>query len=90
LHKLRRVHRFLDKGDVKSTSNMWKHAKKCWGSDVITSADKACNANEVHRTTVKGVLNPQSIMAAFKRKGKGKVTYSHCQHTKTESRAEIV
>jgi hypothetical protein len=29
-------------------------------------------------------------MAAFERKGKGKVTFSHRQHTKTESRAEIV
>jgi hypothetical protein len=53
-------------------------------------ADKANNADEVHRTTIKGALNLQSIMAAFERKGKGKVTYSHHQHTKTESRAEIV
>jgi hypothetical protein len=57
---------------------------------VVASADKARNANEVQATTVKGVLNPQSITAAFERKGKGKVTFSHWQHTKTESRAEIV
>lgn len=41
-------------------------------------------------TTVKGYLNPQSITAAFERKGKGKVKYSYRQHTKTESKAEIV
>lgn len=80
----------MDKGDAKSTSNMRKHAKKCWGEDVVTSADKAKNANEVRATTVKGMLDPQSITAAFERKGKGKVQYSHRQHTKTESRAEIV
>jgi hypothetical protein len=63
-----------------------KHAKKCWGDDVVASADKAANANDVRRTTIKGFLDPQSITAAFERKGKGKVTYSHRQHTKTESR----
>jgi hypothetical protein len=85
-HKSRGVRRFLDKGDAKSTSNMRKHAKKCWGDDVVASADKASNANDVRRTTVKGHLDPQSITAAFERKGKGKVTYSHRQHTKTEAR----
>jgi hypothetical protein len=85
-HKTRGVRRFLDKGDAKSTSNMRKHAKKCWGEDVIASADKAHTASEVRATTVKGILDPQSITAAFERKGKGKVTFSHRQHTKAESR----
>jgi hypothetical protein len=85
-HKSRGVRRFLDKGDAKSTGNMRKHAKKCWGDDVVASADKASSANEVRQTTIKGFLDPQSITAAFERKGKGKVTYSHKQHTKTESR----
>jgi hypothetical protein len=69
---------------------MRKHAKKCWGDDVVNSADKAKNANEVRAKTIKGALDPQSITAAFERKGKGKVKYSHRQHTKTESKAEIV
>jgi hypothetical protein len=69
---------------------MRKHAKRCWGTEVIASADNAKNAQEVRDTTVKGILDPQSIMAAFERQGKDKVTFSHRQHTKTESRAEIV
>jgi hypothetical protein len=89
-HKLRGVWRFLDKGDAKLTGNMWKHAKKCWGDDVVASADKANDVNKVRRTTVKGSLDPQLIMAAFERKGRDKVTYSHRQHTKSEARAEIV
>ena len=80
------MRRFLDKGDAKSTGNMRKHARKCWGNDVVLSADKAQNADEVRATTVSGILNPTSIMAAFERKGKGKVTYSHRQHTRTELR----
>jgi hypothetical protein len=58
-------------------SNMHKHAKKCWSADVVAATHKAKNANEVWLTTVKGLLDPQSIMAAFEWKGKGKVTYSH-------------
>jgi hypothetical protein len=85
-HKSRGVRRFLDKGDAKSTGNMRKHAKRCWGEDIVKSADKAANANEVRQTTIKGFLDPQSITAAFERKGKGKVTYSHRQHSKTEAR----
>lgn len=54
------------------------------------SADNTKNANEVQLTTVKGLLDPQSITATFERTGKGKVKFSHRQHMKTESRAEIV
>jgi hypothetical protein len=52
---------------------MRKHAKKCWGDEVVMSADQAKNANEVQATMVKGALDPQSIMAAFERNGKGQV-----------------
>jgi hypothetical protein len=85
-HKSRDVRRFLDKSDAKSTGNMRRHAKHCWGGDVIEAADKADTANEVRRTTIKGFLDPQSVKAAFDRKGKGKVQYTHRQHTTTESR----
>ena len=60
----------MDKGDAKSTSNMRKHAKKCWGDEVVASADKAKNTHEVRATTIKGALDPQLITAAFERKGK--------------------
>jgi hypothetical protein len=80
------VRRYLDKGDSKSTSNMRKHARKCWGIDIVEAADNAKTADEVRGTTIKGVLNPGSITASFARKGKGKITYSHRQHTKTESK----
>jgi hypothetical protein len=69
---------------------MQKHAKRCWGDEVVTSTDQAKNENEVRATMVKGALDPQSIMVAFKQKGKGQVRYLHRQHTKMEARAEIV
>ena len=88
--KSRSVRRYLDTSDAKSTGNLRKHAKKCWGTEIVATADKAKTAKEVRDTTVKGYLDPQSITTAFERKGKGKVTYSYRQHTKTEAKAEIV
>jgi len=82
--KTQEVKRYLDTNDAKSTSNLRKHAKRCWGDDIIATVDKAKNAKEVRATTVSGALDPESIMAAFERTGKGKVTYSHRQHTKAE------
>jgi len=64
-YKSRGVRRYLDKSDAKSTGNMRKHARKCWGDETVASADSANNANEVCVTTVKGILDAQSIMAAF-------------------------
>ncbi|KAG2037358.1 hypothetical protein BDR03DRAFT_825617, partial [Suillus americanus] len=79
---------YLNKKDAKSTSNMWKHAKLCWGKETITMADETKNANEAC-TIISGVKNG-SIVASFECKGKGKVIYSHRQHTRTEIKAEIV
>ena len=36
----RLVRRYLDTGDAKSTSNLRKHAKICWGEDTVTAADQ--------------------------------------------------
>ncbi|KAG1723200.1 hypothetical protein EDD22DRAFT_982946 [Suillus occidentalis] len=77
------IRRFLDKKDVRSTGNMRKHVKSCWGEDALNAADDAKGADDV-------ILKNGSITASFERKGKGKVTYSHCQHTHGETRAEIV
>lgn len=76
--------------NAKSTGNLRKHAKIFWSAEVVVSADKARNASNVCATTIKGVLDPQSIMAVFERKGKGKVVFSHWQHTKTKLKAKIV
>ena len=89
-HKTRVVRRYLDKGDAKSTGNLRKHAKRCWGNEVVAAADKAKTARDVRDATAKGFLDPQLITSAFKRSGKGKVSYSYRQFTKTESKAEIV
>jgi dihydroorotase len=80
------VWRFLDKKDGKSTSNLQKHAKSCWGEDAVSTADNAKNANEACKGVVKSLLMMSSITATFEKSGKGKVTFLHRQHTKTEAK----
>ena len=57
---------------------------------MVSTADNAKNLNEACEGVVKGLLTTGSITAAFEKSGKGKVTFSHRQHTKMEAKAEIV
>ncbi|KAG1844640.1 hypothetical protein DFJ58DRAFT_852836 [Suillus subalutaceus] len=66
------VRHYLDKGDVRSTGNMRKHVRSCWGEEVLRAADEAKDANEVRKKIVGSVLRNGSITASFERKGKGK------------------
>lgn len=86
-NKTRGVRRYLDTSDATSTGNLRKHARKCWTDEVVQAADKATNAEAIRESTSRGNLNPQSITACLERQGKGTVTYSHRQHTKTETRS---
>jgi|ERR1700728_1883861 hypothetical protein len=80
----RKVRRYLDKTDAKSTSNLRKHAKICWGDEPVAAADAT---KDVHRAReALGKYKDSSITAAFQRVAKSKVTYSHRQHTTIEAR----
>lgn len=79
------IRRYMDTKDAGSTGNLRRHAKLCWGSEVVSAADDARNADEV-RTKMCPGLKDGSITAAFERKGKGKVTYSHHPHTRQETK----
>jgi hypothetical protein len=83
----RQVNRFVDKGDASSTSNLRKHAKICWGDDNVKAADDTKDVKLARGIIAKSGLANASITAMFERaKGKGAVTYSHTQHTKTETK----
>jgi hypothetical protein len=82
----RDVRRFLDTSDAKSTGNMQKHAKICWGAETVAAADATKSLVGAREVLAKAKLKDGSITAEFVRIGKGKVTYSHRQHTKTEAR----
>ncbi|KAG2041383.1 hypothetical protein BDR03DRAFT_856431 [Suillus americanus] len=78
--------RFLNKKDARLTGNMRKHVKTCWGDEVLQACDDAKNAEEVQTKIVMSILHSRSITASFEHKGKGKVTYLHRQHTRTETK----
>ncbi|KAJ6577977.1 hypothetical protein B0H19DRAFT_883837, partial [Mycena capillaripes] len=67
--------------DRSSTSNLKKHAKQCWGSNVVEARIKGVKAD----TNRDG-----SIFAAFARSGQCPVNVSHRTHTQPEFRARIV
>jgi hypothetical protein len=82
----RDVRRFLDTGDAKSTSGLRRHAKNCWGDEAVAAADSTQDLEGARVVLARTKLRDGSITAAFEHIGKGKVSYSHRQHTSTESR----
>jgi hypothetical protein len=87
-HCRQKILRYLDTKDAQSTGNMRRHVKKCWGEGVLTAAESAKDANEARSKIVNGFLKTGKITEMFERKAN--VTYSTIQHTKSETRAEIV
>jgi hypothetical protein len=70
--------------DVKSTSNLQRHAKLCWGEEAVVAADGTHDVRMAH-TAIKSCKSLDgSITAAFEWLGRGAVTYSHRQFTKEE------
>jgi hypothetical protein len=44
------VCRYLDTSDAKSTSNLRKHARVCWGEETMAAADQTWDINAAHHT----------------------------------------
>jgi len=82
----RSVRRFLDKSDAKSTSNMHRHAKVCWGVEAIEAADGTQDKKAALRALENLETNNGSIVAAFQQVGERKPIYNLSQHTKTKAR----
>ena len=62
------------------------HVRKCWGEDALTKAYDAKAAEGAHEQLGGAGLRDRSITATFEGSGKGKVRYSHRQHTKAETK----
>jgi hypothetical protein len=56
----------------------------------LKAAEAVENIGKARDVVVKALNETGSISAAFERKGKGKVTYSNRQHTRAETRVELV
>jgi len=64
---------------------MRKHVVSCWGEPALKAVMDCANLKDACGAA-NDIKNTGSITAAFERKGKGKVTYSHRQHTKMETK----
>ncbi len=80
------VRRYLDTGDAKSSGNLRKHAKGCWGEEAVAAADNTKDVQAAREALGRMKSVDSSITAAFERVAKSKVTYSHRQHTTMETR----
>ena len=83
------IRHYLDKANRNSTSNMHKHAKNCWGDEIVSKALESkgsLSINDVRKSLSEAKLHNGSIVASFERKGKGSVTFSTRQHTYMETR----
>ena len=84
---------FLDTADKGSMSNMRKHARHCWGDDIIKRADESKDEfdldgfREILAEAKMAPAQDGSIVACFDRKGKAKVKYMMRQHTYEEARS---
>ncbi|PPR01789.1 hypothetical protein CVT24_001704 [Panaeolus cyanescens] len=83
----KKIRRFLNKGDAGSTSNLRKHAKRCWGEDAIENAKSAKGLKEAREIIDK---TPNGSLAAAFAAQNTELSYSHRQHTTSETRAKIV
>lgn len=84
------VRRYLDKKDNTSTSNLHGHAKACWGEHAVKVACSAESVSEAREKHVKPLKMNGTLTAAFAVKGKGQITYSHTQHTASQTRSVIL
>ena len=63
---------FLDKANKCSTSNMRKHARHCWGDDIIKKADDELTLDNIWEGLKEAKMEDGSIVTFFNRKGKGR------------------
>ncbi|KAL1745835.1 hypothetical protein HDZ31DRAFT_62707 [Schizophyllum fasciatum] len=84
------IRRYQDTTDKYSTGNMIQHAESCWGKDAVNVVQAHDDCDTAREKVVDPLKLLGKLTAAFARQGKGKITYSTRQHTKTETKAEIV
>jgi hypothetical protein len=66
-------------------SGLRRHAKHCWGKETVVEMSTAKDIDTARHALKGATLRDGSITAVFERTGKGKITYSHRSHTKSET-----
>ena len=84
---------YLDKKDKGLMSNMHKHAKICWGVEIVSKALQSrdeLTIKDVRKSLSEAKIQDGTITAMFERKGKEVVSFSTKQHTYMETRSVIL
>ena len=79
------IRRYLSSKDGTSTSNLRKHARRCWGVEALEAADRMTTASSA-KASVEKYRRTQNLKVAFGAASKKSFRYSTVQHTPTESR----
>ena len=79
------VRHFLDMKDKTSTKTLRVHAINCWGQENVKNSENASNITSARESLKGAELCDGSITTVFERMSKGKVSYSHRNHTEEES-----
>lgn len=82
------VTRYLDTKDARSTGNLRRHAKTCWGVEAITMASQARDKDEARKKVVKKIMISGNLPSMLEFETKGKKTYSHMPLTRLQTRWE--
>lgn len=81
------VRRYLDTSDRNSTGNLRKHARLCWGDEILRGADDCADVKLARAGLEKArKMKDGSLTTSFEWRGKGKVTFSHRQHNRSQTR----
>ena len=80
------VRRYLDTGDRASSGNLFKHARACWGDDVVDHALELGDPDVVREKVVTAKLESGSITDFFQQTNPNKPKFSHRPLTKVQTR----
>ncbi len=80
------LRRYLDKKDRASSGNLFKHARACWGEDVVDQARELGDATRVRTTLVANILRNGTITEYFAPLKKGAASYSNKPLTRIQTR----
>jgi len=68
------IQRYQDTGNKSSTANLWHHAARCFGEDVV----------QTEMNGELGVSQSGNIFNSFAHQGQHPITYSHRAHSTLE------
>ena len=80
------VRRYLDTGDRASSGNLFKHARACWGNEVVNHAIDLGDADVVREKVVTAKPKSGSITDFFRQTNPHKPKFSHRPLTKVQTR----